>query len=99
MPRRTAPYSCLRVPLEQLITDGWAVWQARQRGLTFAQAGAELGMSTVTAWRRYWALVDLTTARSYARGRHTPRPALRSTAGCPRGRPWIRGLDPEDEPA
>lgn len=91
--RRGGPYPRLRLDVGTKATEGLAVVElVLGRGLTFRQAAAQLGMSTATAWRRYWWFMDwLLPERWGVRSRRIP--PQRGTRACPRGRPWIAELD------
>lgn len=91
--RRGGPYPRLRLDMGTKATEGLAVVElVLGRGLTFRQAAAQLGMSTATAWRRYWWFMDwLLPERWGVRSRRIP--PQRGTRACPRGRPWIAELD------
>lgn len=91
--RRGGPYPRLRLDLVIKATQGQEVVQlVLGEGRTFRQAGAALGISTTTAWRRYWFALDWTLPGYYGvKARRLP--PQRGTRACPRGRPWIEELD------
>lgn len=90
--RRGGPYPYLHVTEFRLIDEGLAVHQVIARGASFAQAGAALGFSKTTAWRRYWWIVDRSLPERWG-AKPGPIPPMRGTRACPRGRPWQPTLD------
>ncbi|WP_333735792.1 hypothetical protein, partial [Streptomyces sp. IBSBF 2806] len=93
MTRRGGPYPRLRTPVNVKASEGLAVVNlVLGAGLSFRQAAARLGMSTSTAWRRHWFVIDLLTPQRQGRP-PGPLPPQRGTARCPKGRPWMPTLD------
>lgn len=91
--RRGGPYPHLRLDLGVKVREGVAVVElVLGQGRTFRQAGAELGISATTAWRRYWFALDLTLPGRYGRP-DGPIPPQRGTRACPRGRPYLPTVD------
>ncbi|NUV60657.1 hypothetical protein [Streptomyces sp. CAI-85] len=91
--RRGGPYPHLRLDLGIKVTQGLDVVQlVLGEGRTFREAGAALGLSPTTAWRRFWFALDLTLPERYGRP-PGPIPPQRGTRACPRGRPYLPTLD------
>jgi hypothetical protein len=90
--RRGGPTPYLRLDLAVKANEGLAVARLVADGASIRQAAAKLGISRMTAWRRYWFLHDWTLPEYF--GRPTgPIPPQRSTRACPRGRPFLPTLD------
>jgi hypothetical protein len=92
MTRRGGPYPRLRLDLIVKIEQGMQVLKLTQGGASFAAAGAALGLSATTAWRRWWFIQDWTLPGFYGH-RSTEIPPQRGTRACPRGRPCLPALD------
>lgn len=90
--RRGGPYPHLRIPLDQKVSEGIAVWDVVAAGGSISSAARMLGMSTTTAWRRYHFLADWTLPAQYGR-RAGPIPPQRGTRACPNGRPYLPTID------
>jgi hypothetical protein len=69
-----------------------AVWDIVAAGGSISSAARALGVSTTTAWRRYWFLADWTLPHYYGRP-SGPIPPQRGTRACPHGRPYLPTLD------
>lgn len=68
-------------------------------GLSFAQIGERLGLSTTTAWRRYWFYNDWVSLPHFYGVPGGDRLPQRGTRAIPRGRPCSMMLDhPELRP-
>lgn len=92
-PKRGGPYPYLRLDIAVKWTQGADVVQlVAINGLSFRQAAGRLGLSTTTAWRRYWWWMDSTLPAhwGYTNG---PIPPQRGTRACPRGRPYLPTYD------
>ena len=89
-PTSTGPYSRLRLDTTTKLEQGLAVmdlvWGAHCSMRTAAQI---LGMSRMTAWRRFWFVIDWGNAGNPA----DTIPHQRSTRGCPNGRPTLLPRD------
>ena len=85
MPRRGGPYPRLRLPLITKVEQGNAVLKLVRQGHSMRSAGAVLGLSTTTAWRRFWFLMDYYPYGG--RRARMPIPPQRGTRACPRGKP------------
>lgn len=86
--RRGGPSPRARLPREVKLLDGKRVYvlHVGQR-LGFREIAEQLGMSTTTAWRRFWWFQD---ASVYPELRGLPRdhvPPQRATRECPSGEP------------
>ncbi|MFF7260659.1 hypothetical protein ACFZCL_10295 [Streptomyces sp. NPDC008159] len=91
--QRGGPYPRLRADFTIKTTQGLAVMRlVLGEGRTFRQAAAALGMSSTTAWRRYWFVIDLSTPERHG-CKPGPMPPQRGTRACPRGRPWMPTFD------
>ncbi|MFF2384064.1 hypothetical protein [Streptomyces sp. NPDC058108] len=98
MTKKGGPYPHLRVDFTIKATQGAAVMElVLGQGFTFRQAGARLGLTTTTAWRRYWWLMDWTLPHRLGT-RDGPIPPQRGTRACPRGRPYLPTVDGPDGP-
>lgn len=93
MTRRGGPYPRLRLDLTVKVEQGMQVFELRRAGYSFAAAGAALGLSTTTAWRRWWFIDDWTLPGFYGHRALTEIPPQRGTRACPRGRPCLPALD------
>lgn len=92
--RRGGPHPHRRVPYLTKLEQGDAIWRAVVLGgATFRQAGAALGLSKTTAWRRYWFVVDYDLPARWGVKNRGPLPPQRGTKACPKGRPWQDSLD------
>lgn len=96
--RRGGPYPHLRLNLAVKASQGTDVVRlVLGEGRTFREAGAALGLSATTAWRRYWFALDWALPAYYGRP-DGPIPPQRGTRACPRGRPYLPTLDGPDGP-
>ncbi len=86
--RRGGPTPYLRLDLVVKVEQGRRVFAlvGFGGGLSFRAAGERLGLSTTTAWRRYWFLLDWTLPTSEGRPAG-PIPPQRGTRAIPNGRP------------
>jgi hypothetical protein len=92
-PRRGGPYPRLRLDIAVKWSQGSDVVQlVSGRGISFRQAARQLGLSTTTAWRRYWWWMDSTLPERWG-AKPGPIPPQRGTRACPRGRPYLPTLD------
>lgn len=92
MPAQGGPYPHLRLPLHVKVDEGMAVFRIVSAGGSISSAARMLGMSTTTAWRRYWFVMDWTLPGTYGRSAG-PIPPQRGTRACPNGRPYLPTLD------
>ena len=78
-------------PVEDVVRQAVGAYTLRGLGYAFADIGAKLGLSTATAWRRYWWMVSwgLPTQRGHDVG---PLPVTRRIT-APSGRPRPIRLD------
>jgi hypothetical protein len=90
--RKGGPTPYVRVPWDRLYQEGEAVWRLVITGSSIRAAGAALGMSATTAWRRYWWVVDFELLGRWG-AKPGPLPPQRGTKACPRGRPYQPTLD------
>lgn len=86
------PHLRRQTPDHVKLSQGDAVIRAMLRGLSLRAAAGALGLSTTTAWRRYWLVMDWTLPAREGRPRG-PIPPQRGTRACPSGRPWLPTLD------
>ena len=93
MSRRGGPYPRLRLRLDTKVEQGMQVFELRRAGLTFAEAGARVGVSAATAWRRFWFIMDWTLPGYYGHRGRIEIPPQRGTRACPRGRPCLPAID------
>lgn len=92
MRRRGGPIPHLRLPLAVKVDQGQRAHQLHRGGATFAEIGAQLGLSETTAWRRARWFEDWSLPAAH--GLPIRRiPPQRGTAACPRGRPCLPELD------
>lgn len=101
MPRsRTGPVPHIVLNSAVQIEQAQRVFELHARGLGFRQIGRQVGLSTTTAWRRWWFLWDWFTPTFHGRPKG-PLPPQRGTRACPSGgRPCLPTLDhPEMYPA
>lgn len=97
--RKGGPTPYVRLSYITKLDQGDAIWRAvALEGATFRQAGAALGLSKTTAWRRYWFVVDYGLPAMWGVKKPGPLPPQRGTKACPRGRPWQPHLDGPDGP-
>jgi hypothetical protein len=100
--RRGGPSPLARLRVEVKLQQGHrAVVAYPGQGRTYADIGAELGVSATTARRRHWWFFDQVL---YPRGDRVPWgpvPVQRGTRECPKRRPflptrdgWARGRSP-----
>ncbi len=84
--RRGGPTPYLRVDLIVKVEQGRQVTDLIRAGESFRGAAERLGLSTTTAWRRYWWLADWMLP--ILEGRPSgPIPPQRGTRALPNGRP------------
>lgn len=93
MTRRGGPYPRLRLDLSVKVEQGSQVLELTRGGASFAAAGAALGLSATTAWRRWWFIQDWTLPWFYGHNGATEIPPQRGTRACPNGRPCLPALD------
>ena len=88
--RQGGPSPRARLPVEVKIDQGQQVYALHYRHkLSFRDIGRRLGISTSTAWRRFWFFQDYVM---YPWLRNLPRshvPPQRGTRECPSGEPPI----------
>ena len=83
------PYLSNRVPSEVKATEGLEVYRRHVGGTPIRQVAREVGLSTTTAWRRFWWYRDMIIYPSF---RNLPRDHVapqRGTRACPSGEPPI----------
>jgi hypothetical protein len=91
--RRGGPYPHLRLDLGVKVEQGHAVCQLHLgEHLPIREAARRLGLSTTTAWRRYWFVMDSSLPAYYGKP-SGPIPPQRGTRACPNGRPYLPTLD------
>lgn len=88
--RQGGPSPQARLPVEVKVSQGREVYLLHYgQHLGFRSIGEQLGISTSTAWRRFWFYQDYVI---YPRVRNLPRdhvPPQRGTRECPSGEPPI----------
>lgn len=91
--KRAGPYPHLRLNTAVQLDQAQRVFNLIAAGAGFREAGQRTGLSTTTAWRRYWWLQDWTLPAFYGRPRG-PFPPQRHTRVSPSGdRPCLPTLD------
>jgi hypothetical protein len=86
----TKPYTTMNRAVQ--VDQALQVAELRAQGLNFRDIAQRTGLSTATAWRRWWWLADWTLPEYYGLPRG-PFPPQRGTKACRRGRPCLPTLD------